>query len=571
MQKIQHLLKKAKQGCILLFYKTKGFVRNHKIWASIIALVLIIAIVFLCLSRDKKPEMATASETTVTYRDISDFVTGSAVLMPNAEYTIVPMVTGEILEAPFEEGDVVTEGQLMYQFDSSDAEKDLESTRLSIRKTELSYNDTMENIHNLNVTSTISGTVREVKVQEGDSVNNGTQIATVYDDSHMEIRLPFNAADANAISIGESAVLTLVGNGSTLYGSVTAISSAAQSTGGYGLVRYVTVKVPNPGALTSSDSATAMVGDIACNDIGTFEPVTDYEIVAKTSGTIESLYISDGDWVFAGNIVATLDSKSAQTQKLNAEISMRDAELSLEKMQERLDEYTITAPISGTVVTKNKKAGDKIESGNSSGDNTLALIYDMSSLYLELDIDELDIKKISVGQTAIITADASKQSYTGTVENVSVSGSIGTNGVTTYPVKIRLTEFDDALLPGMNVEAKINIKSATHVLSIPISALNRGNIVYVKGDKTSEEDRAPEGYHSVTVTCGISNDNFVEITSGLSEGDVVYTPAQESRQTTMFPRMGGMGSGMSGGMSGGGTRMPSGGSMGGYRSGGGTR
>lgn len=559
MQSVQQLRKKTGQGIRNLFRKIKGFVTNHKIWSIIIALVLILAIVLLCIPKGKKKEMAVSSEATVTYRDISDSVTGSSVLMPNAEYTIVPMVTGEILEAPFEEGDTVTEGQLMYRFDSSDAEKDLESSRLGIQKNRLSYNDTMETIGNLNVTSTVSGTVREVKVQKGDSVNNGTQIATVYDDSNMEIRLPFNASEAGNISIGETAVLTLVGNGSTLYGTVSAISSAAQSAGGYSSVRYVTIKVSNPGALTSSDSATAMIGNIACNDVGTFEPVMDYEIVAKASGTVEDLYISDGDRVFAGSVVAVLDSTSAQTQKLNAEISMRDAELSLEKMQEKVDDYTITAPISGTVVTKNKKVGDKIEGNNSSSDNTLALIYDMSSLYLELDIDELDIKKISVGQTATITADASDRIYQGTVENVSVSGTIGTNGVTTYPVKIRLTDFDDALLPGMNVEAEISIESASHVLTVPLSAINRGNTVYVKGEKTDQNDTAPDGYYTVTVTCGITNDSYVEILDGLSEGDVVYAPAQESSQQEMgFPGMGGM-PGSGGGMSGGGGGMPSGG------------
>lgn len=560
MQSVQQLRKKTGQGIRNLFRKIKGFVTNHKIWSIIIALVLILAIVLLCIPKGKKKEMAVSSEATVTYRDISDSVTGSSVLMPNAEYTIVPMVTGEILDAPFEEGDTVTEGQLMYRFDSSDAEKDLESSRLGIQKNRLSYNDTMETIGNLNVTSTVSGTVREVKVQKGDSVNNGTQIATVYDDSNMEIRLPFNASEAGNISIGETAVLTLVGNGSTLYGTVSAISSAAQSAGGYSSVRYVTIKVSNPGALTSSDSATAMIGNIACNDVGTFEPVMDYEIVAKASGTVEDLYISDGDRVFAGSVVAVLDSTSAQTQKLNAEISMRDAELSLEKMQEKVDDYTITAPISGTVVTKNKKAGDKIEGNNSSSDNTLALIYDMSSLYLELDIDELDIKKISVGQTATITADASDRIYQGTVENVSVSGTIGTNGVTTYPVKIRLTDFDDALLPGMNVEAEISIESASHVLTVPLSAINRGNTVYVKGEKTDQNDTAPDGYYTVTVTCGITNDSYVEILDGLSEGDVVYAPAQESSQQEMgFPGMGGMPGGGGGMPSGGGGGMPGGG------------
>ena len=550
-----------------LVARIKTFAVNHKVWATIIAIFLIVALIFLLIpKKNKQNNFPVLTETAVTRRNLSDAVTGSSVLMPNAEYTIVSMVTGEILDAPFEEGDVVTEGQLMYRFDSTDAEKDFENTQLNVQKTQLSYQDTMDTIRHLQVVSNISGTVREMKVQVGDSVNKGSQIATVYDDSYMEIRMPFNAADAETIHKGDHAVLTLIGNGAVLSGTVTAISSAAQSLGGYMSVRYVTMKVANPGALTSSDTATAMIGDVACNDIGTFEPVMDYEITAKTAGTIDKLYIDECDHVSSGDLVAVLDSSSAQTQRLNAEISMRSAELSLEKAQESLDEYTITAPISGTVVTKHKKAGDKIENGSMSSDSkTLALIYDMSSLYCELAIDELDIKKIAVGQQAIITADAASRPYIGIVENVSVSGSIGSNGVTTYPVKIRLSEFDDALLPGMNVEASITIASVENALCVPVSAVNRGNIVYVKGEKTEENDRAPEGFHSVTVTTGITTDQFVEILSGLNEGDIVYTRAQSGQQNARFP---GMGSGMPmggsmpmGGMSGmsGGNRMPGGG------------
>ncbi len=561
MQKVKQLFQK-------LFPKVKGFALTHKIWASVIALVLIGALVLAFLpKKGNLPDMGQTTEATVSRRNISEVVSGSSVVEPNAEYTLVSMVTGEILEAPFEEGDVVTEGQLMYRFDATDAEKDMERTELSVQKTELSYQDTMDNIRNLNVISTITGTVREVMVKEGDSVNNGTQIATVYDDSHMEIRLPFNASEAGNIRKGDTAVLTLVTGGTVLYGTVTAVSSAAQSSGGYMSVRYVTIEVPNPGALTSSDSATAMIGDIACNDIGKFEPVMDYKITAKASGTVDTLYISAGDHVSNGSLVAVLDSTSAQTQRLNAEISRRDAELSLEKAQEKLDEYNITAPISGTVVTKNKKAGDKIESGSGSSNNTLALIYDMSSLYCQLDIDELDIKKIHVGHAVTITADASDRPYRGTVENVSVSGTVGTNGVTTYPVKIRIDDFDDNLLPGMNIEATITIESATNVLAVPVGAVNRGDIVYVKGKKTDEKDRAPEGYRSVQVKTGVSDDSYVEILEGLSENDIVYAPVQTVQRTMMFPGMGGMPGGMGGGMPSGGM----GGNRGGMPSGGGMR
>ena len=109
----------------------------------------------------------------------------------------------------------------------------------------------------------------------------------------------------------------------------------------------------------------------------------------------------------------------------------------------------------------------------------MAVIYDMSKLKCTLNVDELDVKNVRVGQKVSITTDVNDKEYTGTVETVSVNGTAGSNGVTTYPVKIDIIDFDSYLLPGMNIEASIVISSAHNVLSIPVSSLNRGNTVYI--------------------------------------------------------------------------------------------
>ena len=123
-----------------------------------------------------------------------------------------------------------------------------------------------------------------------------------------------------------------------------------------------------------------------------------------------------------------------------------------------------------------------------------------------------------------------------------------------------------------SVDASIEVESAENVLAIPLSSVNRGNVVYVKGDKTDENDKAPEGYKSVTVEVGINDNTYVEIKSGLNEGDIVKgADAASGNDTTgtaqQQQQMGGMPGGMSGGMGGG---MPGGGGgMGGGMPGGG--
>ncbi|MBQ4086617.1 MAG: efflux RND transporter periplasmic adaptor subunit, partial [Clostridia bacterium] len=248
----------------------------------------------------------------------------------------------------------------------------------------------------------------------------------------------------------------------------------------------------------------------------------------------------------------------------NNSLSLKESKLSRDNAQKKLEDYTITAPISGTVIEKNVKAGDKLDNQNVS--TVMAVIYDMSALECELSVDELDIKNVTLGQKVTITSDALENKvYNGEVTNISINGTTE-NGVTTYPVTINITDFDEALLPGMNIDATIITSQAENVLSVPVSAVQRGNTVYVKGEKTDEADRAPEGYKSVTVQTGIYNDTFIEITSGISEGDFVWVPPVDT-SSDFADLMRGMGGGMPGGGMGGGGM--GGGGMGGPPSGGG--
>ena len=238
-----------------------------------------------------------------------------------------------------------------------------------------------------------------------------------------------------------------------------------------------------------------------------------------------------------------------------AEEGLESARNKLESTQDNLENYTITAPISGQVIQKAAKVGDNISrSGNT--DTAMAVIYDLSSLTFEMSIDELDIQKVEVGQTVEVTADAFEgETFTGKVTNVSLQSSYS-NGVTNYPVTVTLDEAGK-LLPGMNVDGTIIIDKAENVLTIPVDSLMRGSRVYVKDDTALSADKGvPAGFRAVEVTTGLTNDQYVEILEGLSEGDEVYIN-QSSQNTEIFgnmqgfqpggPGMGGPGMGNSGG------------------------
>jgi HlyD family secretion protein len=131
----------------------------------------------------------------------------------------------------------------------------------------------------------------------------------------------------------------------------------------------------------------------------------------------------------------------------------------------------------------------------------MAVIADMSSLVLTINVDELDILSIKVGQTANITADALPgKTFTGTVTSINNIGSTGSSsssssgsgtGVTTYEVQISIPDYG-SLLPGMNVNASIVIDSATNVLLIPQQAVMNGGFVLkkVSGDAAASASPA---------------------------------------------------------------------------------
>ncbi len=563
---LKELLKK-----VVSFPKNfKGYSKRKKIIIIVCAIALLAVIAFGVSGGKNKNNLSVAgTESKVERRDITSTITGSSVVNPKDQYSITALVSGNIISANFEQGDIVTEGDILYQIDSSDAQNSIENADISYQRSQMDYDNARKNYNNLTIKAPFSGTVRNLYVKVGDSISIGAKIADIYDDSTLTLTVPFNDADAQNIFQGDSATVRISSNGEILNGTVIGVASSGYATTGNMIVRTVKIRVSNPGALTNTETATAEIGNISSSDRGTFEYASSKTITAETSGEIDKVYILEGSKVSSGTAIVHIDSDSVSDNLTSSSLSLRSSALSRQNAMDKLEDYTITAPISGTVVTKNIKAGDKLDNTNMSTE--MAVIYDMSGLECELSVDELDIKNVAVGQSVIITSDAvDSKVYHGEVQSISINGTT-LNGVTTYPVTIVITDFDEDLLPGMNIDVEIITSQAEDILAIPLTAVNRGNIVYIKGEKTEDADKAPEGYKSVKVETGVYNNEYIEIKSGLNEGDTVYTPATSSPELSIIEQRQKMISDMQGGgvMPGGGMpngrAMPSSGMHGGMR------
>lgn len=272
-----------------------------------------------------------------------------------------------------------------------------------------------------------------------------------------------------------------------------------------------------------------------------------------------------------------------------------------------LSEMTLTSPIDGVITAVNDSNGDSVQSGKA-----VVSIMDPTSFKVNLSVDELDVSKVKPGQTANVEFDAMKdKEYTGKVESISPVGTTS-NNVTTYEADIDLDN-KDGVKSGMDANVTINVDSKSDALVVPTEAVidNNGskyvmvpsssaqssgasssgasNGSYSGSTGNKENSGSPgnkgssgssggwsrksgsssgstrntisgQGAKLVKVTTGLENENYVEITSGLSEGEsvMIKIPDVSSSSSSQSKGLGSSFGGLGGGSFGGSSRMASG-------------
>lgn len=187
----------------------------------------------------------------------------------------------------------------------------------------------------------------------------------------------------------------------------------------------------------------------------------------------------------------------------------------IEAAQATLDQAQITAPFEGIVTEAAVKAGDQVSAG------TLAFrLDDLSHLLVDVQVSEVDINRIAVGQEAILSFDAiQNQEYQGIVTEVALVGS-STQGLVDFTVTVELTDADEKVRPGMTAAVNIVVNELEDVLLVPnraVRLLEGDRVVYVLKNGFPEP---------VDITLGASSELNSEVVAGeLQEGDpVVLNP-----------------------------------------------
>lgn len=487
----------------------------------------------------------------VTKRDITETLTGSGTLKPANSYTVISLVSGEILKADFVTGDTVSKDDILYEVDSSDTANGIERAELALSQTRRNYDKKIGSQSDLTVKAPISGYVSGISAVSGSKVSMSMAAASISDTDTLILTEYYSDEYSGLIQVGQKAEISVADQMLTAEGKVREVSGF-KKVSDTGLSCFaVTIEVANPGALRAGEEASAVIiaggNEIypAISSVKGLEPVAQTTVYYEISGTVASVYVREGEYVQKGQTIMVLSSDTLSDEIKAAADSLRDAELSVEKQYDMLDNYSIKAPIDGTIVDKYYKEGENAESGK-----VLCTIFDLSYLNIVLNIDELDITKVEVGQQAIVTADAVPgREFEAEITEMSINGT-STNGVTTYPVTVKIAS-PEGLLPGMNVDVEIVISENKSVLSVPADAVNDGDLVMVKTGDGHTGEGAPEGYDFVKVTTGACSEDYVQILSGLSEGDsIAYIPSSASGTGLLWTIQKNMGPGMGSGMGG---------------------
>ena len=540
------------------------------------------ALIFKNKSRAANSSAVTQTDI-VTYGDIKSVITGESSVQPYERYEIISMVSGDIINSPYDVGDEVQEGDILYQFDKETIQKSIKRQEISLAQSKNNldnarsdYNDAKEK---LSIVAPCDGIISGLTIKKGNDISNNQQIATVENTRDLKVSLPFTSEQIDKIYVGQSANISSSVHMSVVTGKVASISSESGVHDDGSKTYNVTIELTNPGAFANGLIVGGEIEGMQSPGSGTVEYSETGNIKAEATGTITSINYSNGDFVKKGAVIATISSDAVSSQERslkNSELSYQSAQLSMSETRDSLDDYSITSPIFGTVITKNAKAGDTIDRTNSS--TALMVVADISKLKFTMEIDELDISKVHEGQEVDITCDAlPNEQFKGEITSISVEGT-ATNGVTTYTAEVLINEPGN-LRPSMNINASVIIESVENVLMVPsadVKTVMGVSYVFLKDETgergATEEDfmpkmngkkqkgmmpEAPDGFVVAIVKTGISDDEYIEIKSGLKEFDEIQSVTVESNSLNDFMQMmGGMHSGMA--REGG---MPSGGGM----------
>lgn len=485
----------------------EGTAHGRKWPAAVIVLLLVLVCAVYLTGRKKEEDGASKTallETgTASVGTLSVTCEGSGSVEAASTKAVTLEYDGKLETIYVEKGDQVKEGDelAIYDTDALDTVIDQKEEELSSLNSSISQ---AASAGSASITSPIAGRVKRIYAGSGDNVadvvdENGG-LLEISADGKLKVEI---AEPDTRLYVGDT--VTVDFDSRTVDGTVEEISDGT-----------VTVTIPDD--TEYSVDVTAAVRGKSGVKLGEGTLVSNHPyLVTADYGIIDDVKVTKTSKVSAGDTLFTRTNASYNQDYLDLLTQREDLMDEIQELKDYQKNPVVTADCDGYIVTLDAMEGMTYEK-----DTQFCTIADSESLQLKVEIDELDIDGVAVGQSADVVFDAFEdETYTGTVEKISGVGT-NTGGVTTYTVTIALAG-DTRLKDAMSATATITTDTAENVLLIPVDAVQTTDgqrYVQVVKDGTVTE---------TPVTLGLVNAEYAEVTEGLTGGEEVVLVSQKSQ------------------------------------------
>jgi len=402
----------------------------------------------------------------------------------------------------------------------------------------------------------ISGTIDNVYVTKGQAVKKGDKIADLDDITVSTLKKAITQAEIN-LENAETAMDNLVHpyTDEQLAAAQTAIDRAQEKLTDLQNQAPLDIATATNNISTAQDAYDAMYLKYANSQVTWVDFDAARIALARAKLALEqtkraaSENITDAQTTLQDkkDALAEMQATPDTLKVALAQYNIDATKLALVNAQDQLNYVTLTAPYAGIITSVSVESGENINAASTSTSKTVvATIMDPSIIDIQGSLDEADAPSVAVGQKATVTFDALDNiTAEGTVYSISSSGT-NQSGVVTYTIDVRITPLTDVnLLSGMSATAEITTEAATNIVEVPSTAVNDTSssttvTVYSNGEASAR-----------TVTVGITDGTYTEITSGLSIGEqVVISTTSNSASGTSSSKTTTINSNSFGGMGG---------------------
>ncbi len=492
-------------------------------WVRITLVVLIIMVIVGCSVANKGTE-ASYRTAKIERGDIISSVSGSGTIAAVEARKEISKVSSTVEEIFFEEGQFVNEGDVIIKFDDESYEMNIKAQEAAVKQAQITKDSLNRQINNMKIKANSEGTVKGLVIDEGSYVTNAMNVCEIASTNKYEVTLQFLSTIAERISIGNKAEILLIDSYSYVDGYVSYIGTSKTTLSSGGVVVDVTITVDSEEYSLAGLKAKASIiandgGKITSANTGTFGKKLAAQVLANVSGEVSKLYVKNGQYVKAGDIIAEVKNDDILANLQATNVGLQNSYDQLTFAKDKLEDYTIIAPISGTITAQSVKVGDIVAAGT-----LITTVSNTNEYEFKIPVDELDISKISTDNKVLITVDALPETedepIVGRISKIPLEG-VTVGGVTDYYVTISIPGTEKIRI-SMNASAEIILQESLDVLKLPVEAVIKEN-----GKKYVEVIK--NGVATKTeVTVGNSNAAYVEVIEGLSEGDEVVIPEQKT-------------------------------------------